>query len=354
MIVKVQGGGGGTYANTGTSAGVVSYLQHEDAQRMQEGQRVEEFFNQEENRVKSQEVIDRIDNNRKGLKAKEAKFYVITIAPSARELSKMGRTRQEQAEAMRDYIRKEVMPRYAEGFNKGIKADDLVYYAKIHYERDKKAGEDLHAHIIISHKTQDNGKAISPNTNHTGKKSTGAVKGGFNRKDWFQGCEQGFDRMFAFDRNMKESFQYRNTIKHGTIDEINKVVKQLVKKEMELGKGQGKVMQKVTYDRKAEKKRKDEIIARYERERKEYLEKTVQRDDDIEKVGLLENTSGAYLSIRYKDKTGETYRLNEREKEAIKENPYRIDEIANRRAEEHRNKVMEDERVRERKGGRGL
>ena len=196
MIVKVQGGGAGTYANTGTSEGVVNYLQHEDAQRMQEGRQVEHFFNQTENKVKPQEVTSRIDNNRKGLKAKEAKFYVITVAPSAKELAKMGATKQEQAAAMREYIRREVMPRYAEGFNKGLKADDLVYYAKIHHERDERDGEDLHAHIIVSHKTRNNGKAISPNTNHTGKKNTGVVKGGFDRKEWFQGCEQGFDRLF--------------------------------------------------------------------------------------------------------------------------------------------------------------
>lgn len=90
MIVKVQGGGAGTYANTGTSEGVVNYLQHEDAQRMQEGRQVEHFFSQTENKVKPQEVTSRIDNNRKGLKAKEAKFYVITVAPSAKELAKNG------------------------------------------------------------------------------------------------------------------------------------------------------------------------------------------------------------------------------------------------------------------------
>lgn len=215
MIVKVQGGGAGTYANTGTSEGVVNYLQHEDAQRMQEGRQVEHFFNQTENKVKPQEVTSRIDNNRKGLKAKEAKFYVITVAPSAKELAKMGATKQEQAAAMREYIRREVMPRYAEGFNKGLKADDLVYYAKIHHERDERDGEDLHAHIIVSHKTRNNGKAISPNTNHTGKKNAGVVKGGFDRKEWFQGCEQGFDRLFSYNREMKESFAYRNAQAHG-------------------------------------------------------------------------------------------------------------------------------------------
>lgn len=80
MIVKVQGGGGGTYANTGTSEGVINYLQHEDFKRMQEGRKIEHFFSHAEDRVNPQEAISRIDTNRKGLKAKEAKFYVITVA----------------------------------------------------------------------------------------------------------------------------------------------------------------------------------------------------------------------------------------------------------------------------------
>lgn len=110
MIVKVQGGGGGTYANTGTSEGVINYLQHEDFKRMQEGRKIEHFFSHAEDRVNPQEAISRIDTNRKGLKAKEAKFYVITVAPSAKELARMGATKQEQAEAMKNYIRREVMP----------------------------------------------------------------------------------------------------------------------------------------------------------------------------------------------------------------------------------------------------
>lgn len=36
MIVKVQGGGK-VYANTGSCSDVVSYLQHEDAERLQAG-----------------------------------------------------------------------------------------------------------------------------------------------------------------------------------------------------------------------------------------------------------------------------------------------------------------------------
>mgnify|MGYP000674199201 CR=1 FL=1 len=85
MIVKVQGGGK-VYANTGSCSDVVSYLQHEDAERLQAGLTPEPFFNQEQDRISPKEVTNKIDNNRKGLKAKEAKFYVITVAPSRAEL----------------------------------------------------------------------------------------------------------------------------------------------------------------------------------------------------------------------------------------------------------------------------
>ena len=89
MIVKAQGGGK-IYANTGSCSDVVSYLQHEDVERLQAGQTPEPFFNQEQDRISPKEVSNKIDNNRKGLKAKEAKFYVITVAPSREELRKMG------------------------------------------------------------------------------------------------------------------------------------------------------------------------------------------------------------------------------------------------------------------------
>ena len=50
MIVKVQGGGK-VYANTGSCSDVVSYLQHEDAERLQAGLTPEPFFNQEQDRI---------------------------------------------------------------------------------------------------------------------------------------------------------------------------------------------------------------------------------------------------------------------------------------------------------------
>ena len=254
MIVKVQGGGK-VYANTGSCSDVVSYLQHEDAERLQAGLTPEPFFNQEQNRISPKEVTNRIDNNRKGLKAKEAKFYVITVAPSREELRKMGATKEEQAAAMKEYIRTEVMPKYAEGFNKGLKADDLEFYGKIHFERHEKDGEDLHAHIIVSHKTKNNGKSISPMTNHTGKKNTGAAQGGFNRKEWYSSCEKAFDKRFKNERDIKESLEYKNAMTNGTPKEmqeqINRAIQQERQREQQIRQQQE---QRVTQAVKTEKK----------------------------------------------------------------------------------------------------
>lgn len=120
MNIKIQGGGSGTYANTGSCTGVTTYLQHEDLERMKNGQEVQPFFNNSRDYISAQEVTFKIDNNKAKLSRNDAKFYVITVSPSSRELEKMGKTEKEQAEAMRKYVRDDVMQHYAEGFGKGL------------------------------------------------------------------------------------------------------------------------------------------------------------------------------------------------------------------------------------------
>ena len=230
MIVKAQGGGK-TYANTGSCAHVASYLQHEDIDRLKEGREPEPFFSHDNDRVSVGELVAGIDNNRKGLKNSDAKFYVITVAPSRKELERMGRSKEEQAAAMREYIRTEVMPQYAEGFRKDVKAEDLLYYGKIHYERQGKNREDLHAHIIVARKTRGNGISISPMTNHRDGKRAGAVKGGFDRCGFKSGCEERFDRHFRYERDMRESFAYRNAMRNGTPEEMRAQAEKLVRWE---------------------------------------------------------------------------------------------------------------------------
>lgn len=224
MNVKIQGGGNGTYANTGSCVPVTNYLQHEDLERMKKGEEVQPFFNQFRDYVSAKEVTFKIDNNKAKLSRADAKFYVITVSPSEKELRSMGRTPQERAEALRRYIRQDVMRNYADGFGKGLKSDDVEYYAKIHFNRDGDSESDMHAHIIVSRKDRSNTKKLSPKTNHTGKKNCGNVKGGFDRTDFFRKCESSFDRRMGFDREPEESFDYLNAVKNGNPAEIARQV----------------------------------------------------------------------------------------------------------------------------------
>lgn len=200
MNIKIQGGGSGTYANTGSCTGVTTYLQHEDLERMKNGREVQPFFNNSRDYISAQEVTFKIDNNKAKLSRNDAKFYVITVSPSSRELEKMGKTEKEQAEAMRKYVRDDVMQHYAEGFGKGLNKEDIEYYGKIHFERKGADRYDMHAHIIVSRKDRSNTRKLSPKTNHTGKKNCGNVKGGFDRTDFFRKCETSFDKRTGYDR----------------------------------------------------------------------------------------------------------------------------------------------------------
>jgi hypothetical protein len=132
MNIKIHGGGSGTYANAGSSAALVNYLQHEDLGRLQQGEALEPFFN--------------------------------------------------QAQALKEYIRQALMPAYAANFNKGLGAEDILYFAKVQYERNRETGQaDLHAHILVSRKDISNKLKLSPATNHRGTQK-GAVRGGFDQE----------------------------------------------------------------------------------------------------------------------------------------------------------------------------
>lgn len=210
----------GTYNNAGSCRRLGNYLEHEDLERMEKGVYTEGFFNlTEENLYKSQVVKD-LDNNKAQLLKTDAKFYAIHISPSAKELQAMGTTEQEQAEAMRRYIREIFIPEYAKNFKKGLSAEDIKFYGKIHFDRDRsdKSEGNMHCHIIISRKDQHNKIKLSPLTNHRNTKK-GTIKGGFDRTNLFQSVEQGFDKLFNYKRSIDESFEYYNIMKNGVISE---------------------------------------------------------------------------------------------------------------------------------------
>lgn len=210
----------GTYNNAGSCRRLAAYLEHEDLGRIEKGIYTEGFFNlTEENLYKSQ-VIKDIDNNKAQLLKTDAKFYAIHISPSAKELQAMGATEKEQAEAMRRYIREVFILEYAKNFNKGLLPQDIKFYGKIHFDRDRSENNEnnMHCHIIVSRKDQANKVKLSPLTNHRNT-TKGTVKGGFDRKNLFQQAEQGFDKLFNYERLMNDSFEYYNTMKNGAISE---------------------------------------------------------------------------------------------------------------------------------------
>ena len=210
---------GGTYNNAGSSRQLVSYMEHEDLERMEKGIYTDGFFNLMDDNIYKSKVIKDIDGNIGQLLKTDAKFYAIHISPSESELRAMGNTEQEKAEAMKRYIREVFIPEYANNFNKGLSEADIKFYGKIHFDRSRSDNElNMHCHLIVSRKDQANKKKLSPLTNHKNTKK-GTVTGGFDRVNLFQQAEQGFDKLFDYKRQLVESFDYCNTMKNGTIFE---------------------------------------------------------------------------------------------------------------------------------------
>lgn len=216
----------GTYNNAGSCRQLANYMEHEDLERIEKGIYTEGFFNLTDDNIYKSKVIKDIDSNIGQLLKTDAKFYAIHVSPSEKELRAMGNTEQEQAQAMKHYIREVFIPEYAKNFNKGLSEADIKFYGKIHFDRKSSDNElNMHCHLIVSRKDQTNKKKLSPLTNHKNTKS-GIIKGGFDRVNLFQQVEQGFDKLFCYERQQTESFNYHNTIKNGTISEQFKQQKQ--------------------------------------------------------------------------------------------------------------------------------
>jgi hypothetical protein len=205
--------------NTGSCKSLVQYLEKENEKKLYDK---EFFFSQSKECVLSHEVIELIDSNKQGLRKDEAKFYSVVIAPSEKELEYIGNSQ----EALKTYTRS-VMEAYAENFNKGLKSEDLVWFAKIEHERaykgleeipsDKKQGDlkeglQTHIHVVVSRKTADKKIKISPLANQRGTEITTGkgqkVTAGFDREKFKQSCEHVFDEKFSYDRPENEKLAY--------------------------------------------------------------------------------------------------------------------------------------------------
>ena len=235
----------GTYNNSGSSRQLANYLEHEDLERMEKGIYTEGFFNLTEDNIYKSKLIKDIDSNIGQLLKTDAKFYAIHVSPSESELRAIGNTEQKQAEAMKRYIREVFIPEYAKNFNKGLSEVDIKFYGKIHFDRNRSDNElNMHCHLIVSRKDQTNKMKLSPLTNHKNTKN-GIIKGGFDRVNLFRQVEQGFDKLFNYNRQQTESFGYRNTMKNGSISEQFK----LQQLEIQSNKKETKVSQNSNIDK---------------------------------------------------------------------------------------------------------
>lgn len=221
MHVKIQGGGDGVYANSGSCVAAAMYCEHERQELMKKGMNPETFFHQYSDFVSTREVIERIDNNKKKLRKEDAKFFVMTVSPSVDEQRKMGSSIDERIAAFKNYIRNGVMAEYAKNFERGLTANDIMYYAYVHVERGEKTGEQMHAHIVVSRRNIDNSISLSPQSNHRSGK--GVIAHGFDRDSFYAKCEHVFDNMLNYSRPVEESYEYRNAMKNGTFQDIANV-----------------------------------------------------------------------------------------------------------------------------------
>ena len=207
----------GIYNNAGSCRQLINYMEHEDLERIEKGIYTEGFFNLTKDNIYKSTVIKNIDSNIGQLLKTDAKFYAIHVSPSKKELQAMGNTEQEQAEAMKRYIRQVFIPEYAKNFNKGLSALDIKFYGKIHFDRECSDNElNMHCHLIVSRKDQTNKKKLSPLTNHKNSKN-GIIKGGFDRVNLIKQVEQRFDKLFGYERQLTESFEYNNTMKNAAL-----------------------------------------------------------------------------------------------------------------------------------------
>ena len=220
---------GGTYNNAGSSRQLTSYMEHEDLERIEKGIYTDGFFNLTEDNIYKSKVVKDIDTNIGQLLKTDAKFFAIHVSPSESELRAMGNTEQEKAEAMKRYVREVFIPEYAKNFNKGLSETDIKFYGKIHFDRSRSNNElNMHCHLIVSRKDQTNEKKLSPLTKHKNTKN-GVIKGGFDRVNLFRQAEQGFDKLFSYNRQLSESFEYSNTMKNGSMDDKLRMQEQELK-----------------------------------------------------------------------------------------------------------------------------
>ena len=235
MHIKITDSESGN--NKGGSGALVHYLDKE--QRLLEDLRPEHWFNGTRDQVPSTEIRRSLDNNIGKLSRDDAKFFLINISPSQKEIAFLkGQYGNDTKAQFKAYAAK-VMDEYARNFNRpGIENNkDLMWFAKLENHRyyshkdpevkqglkkrgERKPGEQMHIQVVVSRKDITNKIKLSPMNKSRGKNVEHSKKlGQFDRSLFINSGEKLFDRTFGFDRKLEETFEYAKTQKNGNLKE---------------------------------------------------------------------------------------------------------------------------------------
>ncbi|SOD17641.1 DUF5712 family protein [Pedobacter xixiisoli] len=227
-----------TAKNKGSSGELVHYLEKEN--RLDYKSEPEYWFNHVGSRFEPYEVRQVIDGNVAKLGKGDAKFFLININPSQKELKHLAEKYVEMdiKDQLKSYSER-LMDEYARNFKReGVNSSkDLLWFGKIENHRyygfkDKevisgkkkrgelKDGNQLHVQIIVSRKDVTNSIKLSPMNNSRGRNEAHFRKlGQFNRVAFKQCGEDLFDRTFDFDRQLKDKMVYANILKNGIVEQ---------------------------------------------------------------------------------------------------------------------------------------
>lgn len=220
--------------NKGSSAKLVHYLEKEN--RLDKSQ--EQWFGHELQTYEGYQVRKRIDGNIGKLSQKDAKFFLLNISPSQKEIAHLKSLFGEEgakAELKKFAIR--IMDEYAINFKRrGIQSNrELLWFAKLEQHRyytykdkevkngqakrgEQKPGEQMHIQVIISRKDITNRIKLSPKNNSRGSNMEHSKKvGQFDRVAFKASGERVFDESYDFVRPVSETFRYANTQVNGSL-----------------------------------------------------------------------------------------------------------------------------------------
>ncbi|WGQ09705.1 DUF5712 family protein [Pedobacter gandavensis] len=224
--------------NKGSSGELVHYLEKES--RMFKDLHPEQWFNGLNNSIPAYLVKNYLDQNVAKLCKSDAKFFLINISPSQKEISYLKEQYGEKGAeiALKEYALG-VMDEYARNFHKpGINSNkDLMWFGKLEHHRyyshkdpevrngtvkkgSLKPGEQLHVQVIVSRKDMTNRIRLSPMNTSRGKNIDHSKKlGQFDRSAFKASGERLFDQQFNFERGLKDTFNYANTLKNGNLEQ---------------------------------------------------------------------------------------------------------------------------------------